>query len=117
MKIVVSENIPVNPHIIRTSVYIYNGSIDNNDVEDYILYELAIPIEEYTEDDGQGNVSIYGDKYQEAITKRIVAANKTGNIAVYLDSLNLRWDVIASERTAVDTAVDNTTTKLAYGSE
>jgi len=113
MKVVLEEIVAINPHIVRVSAYTYEGSIENS--TNYKYYELAIPIEDFTEEEN-GNVGIDGDKFQNAITKKIIDANKAGNLAVFLDSLNLEWEVLVGQPAEEqESQVEGKT--LAYGNK
>lgn len=107
MNVQVNNIVALNPNIIRVNVVTYTG-----DLETQLNYELAIPIEEFTEN-SDGNISVSGDLFQQAVSKRIVAAQNAGNLAVFIESMSLEWELIAEVKTETEAEVDGMT--LAYG--
>lgn len=112
MHVVLSNAVALNPHIIRVEVYAYTGDLESGTDSDFMYYELAIPIEEFTTNT-DGNVAIDGAKFQEVISKRIIDSNNAANIAVFLDKLNLEWDIVSGEKTVEKDILPGTS--LAYG--
>ena len=114
MKVIVSDIVAVNPSVIRISVVSFTPAENEKDNTDYKYYELAIPIEEFTDNDGV-NIGINGDKFQAAVSKRVVDAQLTANLAVYMENLRLEWILNIQEVPAEET-VDNGM-KLAFGEQ
>jgi len=115
MQVVVNDIVAINPSIIRVTVYTHNKTegVDT----DYKYYELAIPIADFTDNDGS-NINIDGDKFQQVVSQKILDARLVANLAVYMDSLNLEWELVTDEQpqsTEEETAVEGKT--LAYGGD
>ena len=116
MKVVVEDIVAINPHIVRVAVYTYSGNIEESTNDNYKYYELAIPIEDFTEE-VDGNVAIDGDKFQNTITKKIIDSNKASNLAVFINALNLQWEVLLEEQ-PIETKESQIEGKiLAYGND
>lgn len=116
LKVVVEDIVAINPHIVRVAVYTYSGNIEESTNDNYKYYELAIPIEDFTEE-VDGNVAIDGDKFQNTITKKIIDSNKASNLAVFINALNLQWEVLLEEQ-PIETKESQIEGKiLAYGND
>lgn len=111
MKVVITSYGVANPSILRVHLYTID---DNESVKDY---ELAIPIEEFTDDDGAGNVNIDGTKFQHVVSSRIVAAQNAANLAAYMDSLELEWELNITNQPVSQVKETPEGLTLAYGDE
>ena len=115
MKVTVDNIVTINPSIVRVNVYTHTEATDYNDFK---RYEFAIPITDFTENDGKGNIAIDGDVFQRVVSQKILDARIAANLAVYMNNLTLEWELITDEQpqsTEEETAVEGKT--LAYGGD
>jgi hypothetical protein len=111
LKVVVSGLVAINPHVVRITTH----TVDDND--EYRYYELAVPLSDFTENDAEGNIGINGDKLQELISERIIASRNVSNLAAYLETLGLEWELVINDvvKEAEDAQIEGKS--LAYGNE
>lgn len=93
MKVVISGVVAINPSVIRVDLYTYNGAIDDSSDSDYRWYQIAIGIEEFTEKSEDGSIAILGDRFTEKLSEKIVAARNVAELASFLDSKNIEWEL------------------------
>jgi len=93
LKVVISGVVAINPNVIRVDLYTYNGAIDDSSDSDYRWYQIAIGIEEFTEKSEDGSIAILGDRFTEKLSEKIVAARNVAELASFLDSKNIEWEL------------------------
>ncbi len=116
MKLVIQRYVVANPSIMRVYAYTYNPEDKQTTEQGLKDYELAIPIADFTENDGNGNISIDGAKFQEVVTQRVIDAQLVANLAAYMETLDLEWDIVITQPVTQETE-DNKGMSLAYGGE
>lgn len=93
MKVFISDISALNPHTLRFNVYTYDGDIETADESKFKYYELAIVISDFTDTGTEGNIEVSGDRLQQVISEKIVAAQNVSTLANYVKSLNLNWEL------------------------
>lgn len=120
MRVLIDAYTTLNPSITRVSVVTHEGVVtedllDSTDT-DYRYYEFAIPISDFTENDGNGNFNIDIDKFQHVVSERIVNSQPVSGLCAYMGKLNLEWDLnIQPPKPETREEASTDSMKLAYG--
>jgi len=93
LRVVLSNVDAVNDSVVRVDCFTYEGDIADPVNDSYRYYQLAIGVDTFTEKGEDGSVGILGDKFQEAVTAKILQTRNVAELAYIINGLQLEWDV------------------------
>lgn len=102
MRLVISEITAINDSVVRVDCYTYSGDIDDSDNKSYRWYQIAIGIDTFLEKNEDGSMGILGDKFQEALTAKVMQTRNVAELAHILNGQNLEWDVEVTDATQAE---------------
>lgn len=105
MKVVISEIVAVNDSVIRVDCYTYNGDIDDVDNDSFRWYQIAIGVDTFLEKNDDSSVGILGDKFQEAVSAKVMQTRNVAELANILDNQNLEWDIEMTDNTTTENTI------------
>lgn len=93
MKVVVSNIDAVNESVVRVDCYTYSGDIEDKDNNSYRWYQLAIGVDNFLETNADGSMGILEDKFQQAVSTKIMQTRNVAELAYILNDRNLAWEI------------------------
>jgi hypothetical protein len=93
LRVVVSNIEAVNDSVVRVDCFTYHGDVNDENNTTYRWYQLALGVDSFVETNEDGSMGILGDKFQEALTAKIMQTRNVAELAYILNDQNLEWDV------------------------
>lgn len=97
LRVVLSNIDAVNDSVVRVDCYTYSGDISAPDNDSYRYYQLAIGVDAFLEKNADGSIGILGDKFQEAVSNKIIQTRNVAELAHILNGQQLEWDLEVSD--------------------
>ena len=102
LKVIVNEISAVNESVVRVDCYTYNGDPDDVTNTSYRWYQLAIGVDSFLEKNEDGSMGILGDKFQEAVSNKIIQTRNVAELAHILNEQHLEWEIEVTDANNTD---------------